>query len=277
MRIVALLATYNERRFIGPCLEHLRGHGIDVYLIDNESTDGTVELAERHGGRSLLGIETLPREGDVFSLRAQLRRKEQVAREFEADWFIHLDADEMRLPPPGKSSLAEALRAVDRLGFSAVNFLELSFVPTREAPDHDRADFQRTLRTYYPLMPEFPHRLNAWKANPDVELGWKAGHRVRFAGLREYPRSFPMKHYLFLSVPHAVEKYVQRSFPPSEVEDGWHRWRERLTEDDIRLPAAGEVRTLQSDERLDPTDPSRYHYFDERWTSPLRGVASAAR
>ena len=51
MRVVALLATYNEERFITACLGHLTGHGVEVYLIDNESTDRTVQLAERFRGR----------------------------------------------------------------------------------------------------------------------------------------------------------------------------------------------------------------------------------
>lgn len=270
MRVVALLATYNERRFVGPCIEHLHDQGVETYLIDNESTDETLAIAEGYRGRGLIGIETLPREDDVFSLRTQLRRKEEVAREIEADWLIHLDADELRLPPSGRGTLAEALREVDRQGFNAVNFFELSFIPTQESPDHDHPDFQRTLRTYYPLLPEFPHRLNAWKATSDVELEWKGGHQVRFPDLRMYPKSFTMKHYIFLSVPHAVEKYVRRSFPRAEVESGWHRWRDQIREEDIRLPSAEEVRSTRSDDDLDPSGPSRCHYFDERWTSPRR-------
>ena len=156
MRIVALLACRNERRFVGPCIEHLREHGVETYLIDNDSTDETVQIAERYAGDGVIGVERLAHDGKSFQLRAQLARKQELAREIDADWFIHLDADEIRLPPPGRGTLAESLAAVDAEGFNAVNFLELSFLPTRENPDHDHPDFQRTLRTYYPLLPEFP-------------------------------------------------------------------------------------------------------------------------
>jgi glycosyltransferase involved in cell wall biosynthesis len=270
VRIVALLATYNERRFVGPCLDHLAANGVDVYLVDNCSTDETVEIARRYEGRGLIGLETLPRDG-VFSLRRQLERKEELARELDADWFVHLDADEVRLPPRPGETLAQAIERVDSEGYNAVNFLELSFVPTREAPDHDHADFQRTLRTYYPLLPEFPHQLTAWKATDDVDLAWKGGHRVRFPGLRMYPDSFLMKHYLFLSRAHAVEKYVERRFSQIEVASGWHRWRNELAESDIRLLGADEVRLTVADADLDPSNPSRYHCLDPRWTSPLAG------
>jgi len=43
-----------------------------------------------------------------------------------------------------------------------------------------------------------------------------------------YPESFKMRHYLFLSVAHAISKYVERSYDPKELHNGWHGWRTRL-------------------------------------------------
>lgn len=262
LRILALLATYNERRFIAGCLEHLRRHGVETYLIDNSSTDGTVEIAERYLGDGLVGIETFPR-GEIYEWRALLARKEQLARELESDWFIHLDADELRLPPPGVSTLAEAIAEVDRVGFNAVNFTECTFIPTREDPDHDHPDFVRTLRTYYPFAPTYPHQMKAWKSTDAVELTWSAGHKVRFPGLRMHPQSFPMKHYLFLSLAHAAEKYEQRSYDPRELESGWHRWRASFRASAITLPSRSELRVTQSDSDLDHSEPRKRHYVDK--------------
>jgi glycosyltransferase involved in cell wall biosynthesis len=262
LRVLALIATYNERRFVEACLENLHRQGVDTYLIDNCSTDETVELAERWRGRGLVGVESFPRDGGVYNWRGLLARKEELARELEADWFIHSDADELRPPPPGAATLREALEAADGEGFNAVNFFEFTFVPTREQPDHDHPDFERTMRAYYPFEPVFPHRLSAWKANGAVELASSGGHRVSFPGLRMYPRSFPMKHYLFLSVPHAIEKYVERHYDPSEVESGWHGWRASLTAADIDLPSESELRLARSDGDLDPSQPRSKHYVD---------------
>lgn len=265
MRVVALLAAYNERRFVEPCLRHLSEQGVEAYLIDNCSTDETVEIAEAWLGRGLIGIEPFPRgAGDVYDWRALLRRKEELATELDADWFIHLDPDEIRLPPSSAESLAGALRTADREGFNAVDFAELVFIPTREEPDHDHDDFQRTLRTYYPFAPRTPNRLTAWKANDAVELAWSGGHRVRFPGLRMDPRQWPMKHYLFLSPAHAIEKYVERRYAPDEVESGWHGWRATLREGDIRLPSRSELRVTRSDEDLDPSETRRTHYLEDQ-------------
>jgi hypothetical protein len=268
VRTVALLAAYNERRFIGPCLEYLTEQGIDAYLIDNCSTDNTVELAERWLGRGLIGIESFPRgEDDVFAWWSLLKRKEELSRELEADWFLHMDPDEVRLPPPSMRTLAEALEVADREGFNAVNFVEFTFVPTIEEPDHDHADFQRTLRTYYPFAPRFPHQLKAWKAT-DVDLASTGGHEARFPGLRMYPESLPMKHYLFLSVPHAIEKFVERRYHQKEVEVGWHRWRATLTASDIRLPSRSELRVAGPDGRLDPSEPRTRHHLGDLIEAP---------
>ncbi len=40
-----------------------------------------------------------PRAEGVYNWRSILERKEQLATVLEADWLMHVDADEIRLPP----------------------------------------------------------------------------------------------------------------------------------------------------------------------------------
>ncbi len=256
MRVVALLATHNEERFVGGCIEHLQRHGVETYLIDNESTDATVEIARRF---ELAGFETVQRCG-VYSWRPLLERKEALATTLDADWFIHLDADEIRLPPRSGLTLAEAIAEVDALGYNAVNFEELTFVPTKEAPDHDHPRFQKTMRHYYAYSPGRPDRLNAWKRQgAPVELAASGGHQVSFSQLNAYPHAFPMRHYLYLSAEHAVSKYVERAYDPGEVQSGWHRRRAALRSEDITLLSQTELRETHSDDDLDASDPRSAH------------------
>ena len=282
VHVIALLATYNEERFITACLDHLIGQGLSVYLIDNDSTDRTAELAAAYLGRGLLGMETMPRDG-VYRWSSILRRKEELAESLDGDWYVHLDADEIRLSPQPGLTLAEAFADVDARGYNVVNFAEFTFIPTREQPDHDRPDFQQTMRWYYPYKTGTPHGLKAWKrpavqtarrfsrlrrpGNRAAELAWSGGHRIRFRGMRVYPDSFPMRHYLFLSIPHAIEKYVERRYDSSEVRSGWHQWRARITPDALRLPSASELRAYDDDRTLDPSDPRMEHYIAQ-WIQP---------
>jgi glycosyl transferase family 2 len=272
LRVVALLATYNEERFIEGCLEHLVRNGVEIYLLDNDSTDDTLGIAERYLGRGLIGIEQLPRHG-VYSWRPILERKQQLGYELEGDWFIHVDADERHLGPAGSTSLRAALREVDRQGYNAVHFQEFTFVPTREQPDHDHPEYERTMRWYYPFLPRLPphrpkpgerprrwtHRLNAWKKQPTpVDLASTAGHIVSFPRRRTYERSFPMLHYMFLSVDHATRKYAQRRYDESEVAAGWHGARARLRHADIVLQSQDELR-CRTGVALDATAPLTRH------------------
>ncbi|HJQ36407.1 MAG TPA: glycosyltransferase family 2 protein [Thermoanaerobaculia bacterium] len=258
MKVVAIIAAYNEERFIGGCLEHLIANGVEVYLCDNESTDRTVEIAKSYG---LRGIETLPRDG-TYRWRQILARKEQLAAELDADWFLHLDADEIPQSPRAGQTLAEAIAEADAARFNAVEFRELTFVATREAPDHDHPDFRRTMRWYYPFAPRRLHLVRAWKRRPRVNLVRTGGHQARFWGRRISPQPLFLRHYLVLSHEHMLRKYVRRRYDAREVQDGWHGWRARLAPGDIRLPSAAELRFTADDADLDPSAPRRRHCIE---------------
>ena len=263
MRIIAILATYNEEHFIANCLENLLGQGLQVYLVDNDSTDNTIAIAERYSGRGLIGIETLPRAG-VFSLRQQCARKEALAATLDADWFIHVDADQIVLSGQSTLKLSQALAEVDAQGYNAVYFHQFVFVPTQESPEHDHPHYQHTMRWYYPHESSFPHSLRAWRRqDAPVELSWSGGHRVRFPGLQMCPAPFRYRHYLFLSIEHAMRKYVQKNFDPTELAAGWHGWRARLRPEAFRLPFQTELRHYESDDTLDHSDPRTKHVVDD--------------
>ena len=267
VRVVAILASYNEERFIAPCLEHLIGQGVEAYLIDNCSTDRTVEIAERYLGQGLVGVETFPRDEGVYKWTSILKRKEELAATLEADWFMHADPDEIRLPPRSDRTLAQAFEDVEAQGYNAVNFLEFAFVPTREAPDHDHPRFQQTMRWYYPFVRNFPQQVKAWKRQPTrVDLG-RGGHRVKFEDLRLYPEPFKMRHYQFLSVPHFLRKYVGKEYAAAEVKRGSHGWRARLVEEKIELPSQQDLHVYASDDELDISNP-RTRHIAEDWALP---------
>lgn len=287
MRIVAILASYNEQRVIRVCLEHYLHNGIEVYLLDNDSTDNTLEIAREYLGGNVIGIERIPRNG-MYQWQKILRRKEELADEIKADWLLHADPDEIRISPNSTQTLADAIADVDSQGYNAINFMEYTFIPVRESPDHDNPDFQTSMRWYYPFAQRYPHRLNAWKKQPrrwpgikpylrelmrnhhwgvpSVNLRASGGHVVRFQGIRPYPVDFKLKHYIVLSLDHAIEKYVKKEFDPKEIE-GSHGWRATAAEEDFLLPSQSQMRYYTSDDELDPSNPLTEHLLVQQANS----------
>jgi glycosyltransferase involved in cell wall biosynthesis len=264
MRIIALIAAHDEARFIGGCLDHLHEQGVEAYLCDDGSSDDTVAIASRRLGNGLLAVERLQRDG-TYRWRRLLARKEELASELTADWFLHLDADEIPLPPPGYATLREAFTAADAAGYNAVELAELTFVPTREAPDHDHEDFRRTMIWYYPFASRPLHLVRAWKRQPRrVDLATTGGHAVGFPDRRIFPQQFRLRHYLFLSPEHARQKYERRRYDASELQEGWHAWRSSLRVASIQLPSQAELRVARSDDELDPSTPRTEHCV--RWS-----------
>jgi|APTNR8051073442_1049403.scaffolds.fasta_scaffold00178_26 hypothetical protein len=265
MRIIAILAAYNEARFIQPVIRHLAQQGVETYLIDHSSTDGTLDLARTLTGQGLMGWETFPRAG-VFVWSELLAQKERAAQQLDADWFIHSDCDEFRLPPAGWPTLAAAIADMDRQGFNAIHFNEYTFIPVLEAPDHDHDRFQETMRWYYPFAPFPNHRLNAWKRSPHpAQLQPTGGHQVEFPGRRIAPTAFRMKHYLMLNQDQAVRKYARINDAESMAK-GWHGWRARPMAPTLLLPPARALLTCTRDADLLPEAPTlARHVLGDLW------------
>jgi glycosyltransferase involved in cell wall biosynthesis len=230
-RVVAIIAAYNEADIISPLIEHLVGNGIDAYLIDNRSTDDTIAEARRWLGKGLLEIETFPKEaaaGDGapgFDWEGILRRKEEIAQELGADWYIHNDADEFREPPWPAMSLKDAIRWVDRLGYNCIDFRVLNFRPVDSGFRAGTDPREHFTRWEEPILHDRV-RLNCWKAQTDpVSLAASGGHEVRFPGRRVFPIRFLLRHYPVRSQEHGERKVFderKKRFLERERAKGWH-------------------------------------------------------
>ncbi len=86
LRIVALLAAYNEADVIGWVIRHLIEQGIAVYFLDNGSTDSTVDEVRPFLNRGVIGIESFGGapgaavDGSPFQWEAILKRKEALGQ-----------------------------------------------------------------------------------------------------------------------------------------------------------------------------------------------------
>lgn len=122
MRIVAFLAFRNEAAYLANALRHLVTNDIPFVLIDNSSEDGSSEIAQHPDfATHLLNLVNLPYDG-VFDLRRQLAVKQELITAIDADWIIHLDADEIMHSYSDGESLHDTIVRLDGRGANVINF-----------------------------------------------------------------------------------------------------------------------------------------------------------
>jgi len=261
-RVVALLAIRNEALYLPRCLEHLHQQGVETCIIDNDSTDESLEIAKQYLDKGVFRIERHSYKG-YFDLVDQLRIKEQLAVEINADWFIHQDADEILEAPQANMTLQEALTDVDRLGYNIVNFEEFVFLPADDDSSFEGMDYVTMMHHYYFFAPSEQRLQRAWKKRRQrVELVASAGHHVHFENKKMCPENFKLRHYIVLSHKHLLQKYgYERIYNPKEVaERQWHG--ARASFDPIRaiLPRLQELKNLDTD-GWDRSNPFSSHPF----------------
>lgn len=245
-RVVAIMAVYNESDILAPSLTHLRQQGIEVYVIDNWSTDGTFEIAESFLGKGVIGVERWPHDGPsrVFNYYELLKRKETLSAEIVADWFIHHDADEFRESPWQGLPLRDAFFRVDHLGFNAIDFTIINFPPV---DNHYKAGTSIDYFKYFEFAkhPSSFRQIKAWKKTSQaINLHSTGGHEVRFSGLKVFPYKFLMRHYPIRSQQHGVRKIFRDRRPRYDrklKEKGWHNQYDALKPGTSFLASAGDL------------------------------------
>jgi hypothetical protein len=245
--VVAVMTAYNEADVIDAVIGHLAHNGVGVYLIDNWSTDSTLDRARAFEGAGLVGYERFPTDGpaSAFELRRLLTRTEELAADLDADWIIHNDADEFRSAPWPGVSLRDALFHVQSEGFSAVDHGYLDFALTEDASE-PQVSLEERLTWFEPQRTGDLSRLNCWRHLPgsQVELAWSGGHTVRFPERRVFPYNFLVHHFPIRSVEQGRRKiFVERlpRFSAAERRKGWHGHYDNMTAQALIRPTNGLV------------------------------------
>ncbi len=217
-RVLAILMGFNEADIVQASLQALLDQGCSVHFIDNWSTDDTLSVVRRVAARlkkenSPLSVtwEQFPREGPVasgaFQLFEFLRRKEEVTREVEADWYIHADVDELLLSAWPGVTLQEGFRIAASLGYSGVRFEVANFPPTSNT--FVQGDPSLTFNHFEWEAPKAGERLQvrAWARQPGMaDLKPSGGREAVFAGRKVFPVPFVIRHYSIRSQSHGERK-----------------------------------------------------------------------
>jgi glycosyltransferase involved in cell wall biosynthesis len=262
MKIVAIMAVRNEQEYLANALRSLIENGIYFGLLDNGSTDITREIGLRDEFQShLVALREISFDGS-FDLTRQLNEKMNLIHSIEADWVIHLDADEILHSYRDGETLSEAIGRIDAAGFTAIDFNEFVFLPLHSAYRPDYAGHQPIL-SYYFFEPDAPRLMRAWKKSSGATLVGGGGHRLSDREIRLAPEKMAMRHYIFRDQDHAYRKYAERIFAPGECARGWHANRVAQPVHRFRFPPAGQLSWLAhpGSRDLDRSRPRIHHYW----------------
>lgn len=220
------MSAYNEGDVIHESMQKLIKQEVDVYLLDNGSTDDTVEIANQFLGKGLIKVEScvFTENGkEVYDWTALLKRKEELARALDYDWFMHVDADEIRYSPWTHHNLREGIELVDQMGFNLINFRLFNFRLTQEtSADQSIED----ALTHYSAVEQFNRmQVKAWKKSSDIDLVSHAGHLALLPQPKIFPIRFIHKHYPVRSIEQGTRKIIKERlarYSESDRQKGWH-------------------------------------------------------
>jgi glycosyltransferase involved in cell wall biosynthesis len=97
MKLSVVLATFNEEKNIGDCLESVKDIADEIIIVDGTSTDRTVEIAKSFGADV-----TVTDNPPVFHIN-----KQKALEKAAYPWILQLDADERV-----SKALAKEIKAV---------------------------------------------------------------------------------------------------------------------------------------------------------------------
>jgi hypothetical protein len=249
-RAVALIAAYNEADIVGQVLAHLIREGVQIYFLDDGSTDGTRRIAEELVGRGVMAVEPLREAGSPgeFNWSHILARKQALAQELDADWFIHHDADEFRESPWPGLTLAEGIARVDAAGYNAIDFALFDFWPTTDEPPPG-PDIREAFRFFAPPRWFNRAQIKCWKKGPGpLDLIEAGGHDAAFPGRRVYPLRFILRHYPIRGTGHGRRKVFEERlgrFASGERERGWHRQYDEFLDTPSFVRAPSSLRSFE--------------------------------
>jgi glycosyltransferase involved in cell wall biosynthesis len=178
--IAAIILTKNEERDLPACLESLTGVVSEVFVIDCGSTDGTLEIAKRHGAQVLIH--------PFLNYAAQFNwALDNIPS--GAEWILRIDADErlseqlrQELRLPGSASEVTGLLVPRRIHFLGRPIRHGDSYPVwllrlwrrgsgrcedRWMDEHIALSHGRVLKLHGDLIHEIPKSLSDWTQKHD--------------------------------------------------------------------------------------------------------------
>jgi glycosyltransferase involved in cell wall biosynthesis len=199
--VSVVVPVKNEERNLGSCLQHLQWAD-EIFVIDSQSTDGTVRLAEELGARVV-----------QFHFQGSYPKKKNWALEnllFRNEWVLIVDADEW-IPPELSREIAQVLEEKKEYDGYYINrrFFFLG----------------RWIRHcgYYPSynLRLFKHRLGRYERIPVNGAGDNEVHEHVLLQGKAGTLGHDMLHFAYPSITAWVEKHNRYSTWEAGLAERW--------------------------------------------------------
>lgn len=261
--VCAVIAFRNEVQYLPTLLAYLREQGVDAFLLDNDSDDGSRDVIAHYRGAPVIGVMRLPFSG-VFNLSAQLQAKEKLIAGLNHSWIIHQDADEILESNIESETLFELAARADQSGTDIIDFDEFVFLPDK-AEGYPEGDYRGYGLSYYFFQPR-PLRLNRmFKKASFVNFGNFGGHNITSGTNPVFETSHILRHYIVTNEAHAKTKYPERRFSENDLAKGWHGNRLNISTAALNLSNAknGMARLEHATSRcFDRSNPRKTHFWE---------------
>ncbi len=260
----AIICVRNEEKHIRRAITDFISQNIDVVVIDNGSTDSTVNICSEFLNKGLLFIKDMPWEG-AFNLSQQLQIKNEIMNSLHHDWVIHADADEWIHSNVEGESLLDGITRIEKNGFDVINLEEFVFLPAQDKK-HNLNNIKEEFLDYYYFSPSKHRLMRIWKRSLGYSNFESGGHKLNDKNCNIFPESFILRHYIVLSHDYAAKKYLPRVFAECDLEKSWHGNRLNLTLEKLKLPPSEKLKQLNRWDcfNFDFSDPKKEHYWE--WT-----------
>jgi glycosyltransferase involved in cell wall biosynthesis len=242
-RVLGFISCYNESDIIEDLLRYYEKAGVPVVFIDNGSTDGSGEIAQRYQQREVL--EYVRHETDEYDIKEMLNLCLAVVERHHPDWIMHIDADHFYEPGQGFASFHDHVNDAEARECNVIDFEEYAFLPTT-ADDPAVANVYERMKYYAFRAPDEANNPTEYSSlllqprlyryQPGMNISNDGGHTIFYVGdrMRIHPVRGILRHYLFRSVEQGRRKLRERRARYSRAgrARGWHTQYDTWGEED---------------------------------------------
>jgi len=199
-KISVALATFNEEKNIGECLESVKDLADEIVVVDGTSTDKTVEIARKYGAKVIV-----TNNQPIFHIN-----KQKAIDKCRGDWILQLDADE-------RVTLELAKEIKSTIEQSNNETINAYFIPRK---NYFLGHWLRKTGQYPDGVIRFFKKGKAWLPCKSVheqmevegKVGWLKGHLLHYPypTFSEYLKK--SNRYTTLTAQGMLEKGEQPSF-----------------------------------------------------------------